>query len=259
MTSFDGEPSRIRSHPERPGLVAVVTLITDKTPCLGVARQRRDVAVGDPTGFLIEDVDWIDRDGEPILLMATDVGLYQLPMRRRRPRGSSSTPGCRGWASTPWPCRRCPGEVSVAVRRAGEGRLPVERGGQFQTFRNIGLAGRTSGPRGQKDGPNRSSGPASPRPAATTRARHPVAGSSSAARTRSRSGAHRCRLAGRLLGDRLPGRDGPRGEHQSGVLWLDTGTPNALAVADGRQRPAAPRPASLPPVDTVAASPTACS
>ena len=264
MTSFGEETVVcIRSHPERPGLVAVATLITDKTARISVSRDSGATwMIGDPTGFRIRDIDWIDRDGEPILLMATEVGLYQLPIvPSADPVQVLVDPANQGmgfWSVAVSSGVR--GEVSVAVAAFElKGVFLSSEGGQFQTFRNIGLVGRDVRVLAvQKDGPNRFlwagiAGPGGDDPG---------------------EGAH----SWQLLGSEDPvekwraWKTGWQGgscwslafregtvhaaSHQSGVLWLDTGTPDAawqtptvgsgLPLRDLRR---------FQPVDTVAASP----
>jgi hypothetical protein len=264
MTSFGNETIVcIRSHPERPGLVAVATLITDKTARASVSHDSGATwQVGDPTGFRIRDIDWIDRDGEPILLMATDVGLYQLPIEPDadpvQVLVDPSNQGMGFYAVAVSSGVR--GEVSVAVAaRELKGVYLSSEGGQFQTFRNIGLVGKdVRNLTIQKDGPNRFlwagiAGPGGNDPG---------------------EGAY----SWQLLGSEDPvekwraWKDGWQGgtcwaiafregvvhaaTYQSGVLWLDTGVANAtwqtptvssgLPLRDLR---------SFQQVDAVAASP----
>ena len=247
-----------RGAPGAAGLVAVVTLIADTTA--RASRCPRDSGAtwtaGDPTGVRIEDIAWMDRDGEPILLLATDVGLYQLPITaRRRPR--------------PDPRRRRPnqdmGFYAVAVSRGGarrgqrrgrgaarsKGVYLSSEGGRSGTFRNIGLAGHDVRALAvQRDGPNRFLWAGIATHAATRRARAPIPGSSSARedpvegwRAWSRAG----RAAAASTSPSSRARSSPS-SHQSGVPALDTGRPNAVVAEAGRrQRPAAARHQPLPP------------
>ena len=79
---FSGEAvERIASHAERPGLVAVATRQGDGSG-LHVSDDCgegwRTVA---RTAFHVVDLTWILRQGVPVLLMASDVGLYELALR----------------------------------------------------------------------------------------------------------------------------------------------------------------------------------
>ena len=161
MTRFEGESViRIRAHPEKPGIVAAATLISDRSSRVSISRDAGATwTLGDPTGFRIEDIDWIDRGDEPILLIASDVGLYQLPI----------TPGAdpvqvlvdeadqdMGFYAVAV-AREVRGETSVAVAaREVRGVYLSKEGAQFKSFRNIGLKGRDVRVLAiQYDGPNR--------------------------------------------------------------------------------------------------------
>jgi len=264
MTSFDGETiARIRSHPERAGLVAVVTLITDKTARVSVSRDSGATwQAGDPTGFLIEDIDWIDRDGEPILLMATDVGLYQLPISADAdPVQVLVDPQDQGMGFYAVAVSSgVRGEVSVAVAaREVKGVYLSSEGGQFQTFRNIGLTGKDVRVLAvQKDGPNRFLWAG----IAAAGGDDPGEGTQSWQLLGSEDPVEKWRAwnagwqGGSCWG--IAFREGTvhAASHQSGVLWLDTSIPNAawqsptvgsgLPLRDLRR---------FHPVDTVAASP----
>jgi hypothetical protein len=79
---FPGEEvERIASHAERPGLVAVATRQGEGSG-LHVSDDCgegwRTVA---RTAFRVVDLAWILRQGVPVLLMASDVGLYELALR----------------------------------------------------------------------------------------------------------------------------------------------------------------------------------
>ncbi|HYI21812.1 MAG TPA: baseplate J/gp47 family protein [Candidatus Limnocylindrales bacterium] len=83
MAAFEGVlVNLIRVHPQRPGTVAAVSeLEGGRGSRIYVSRDTG--STWDFTrqfGFVVEDVAWTLRDGEPMLLMATSGGLYQLPV-----------------------------------------------------------------------------------------------------------------------------------------------------------------------------------
>ena len=235
MTGFEDETvMRIRAHPQRPGIVAAATKIGDRSSRVSISHDSgANWTLGDPTGFLIEDIDWIERDGEPILLMATDVGLYQLP----------DDPGADPVQVLVDPAQQDMGFYAVAVSYGVRGEVSVavaarevrgvylsSEGGQFQTFRKIGLDGRDVRVLTvQNDGPNR----------------FLWAGIAAAGGDDPGEGAHSWQLLGSE--DPVEGwrpwntgwqggscwsiafRDGTvmAASHQAGVLWLDTSMPNA--------------------------------
>ena len=137
----------IRTHQERPGVVATVTRLAAGSSACRVRVSRNcgeswDLAA--ETGFIIEDVAWTVRDGIELLLLATDVGLYELAIQndaspiklvvhdRDQEQGFYSvvvSSDIRGWIN-----------VAVAARGRG-GVFYSSKGGRSTTFRPIGLAG----------------------------------------------------------------------------------------------------------------------
>lgn len=96
------------------------------------------------TAFTVEDISWISREGVPVLLVATDVGLYELPLRQ----GASPVQvlvdpqnqdlGFYAVATS----TDFRGGVSVAVAaRATDGVYLSSQAGQPGTFTHIGLKG----------------------------------------------------------------------------------------------------------------------
>ncbi|MEO8133198.1 MAG: putative baseplate assembly protein [Betaproteobacteria bacterium] len=78
--TFDGEkPTVIQVHPEKPGLVAVVTRANDQTSRIYVSADCAESwrAQGE-LAFGVHDIAWMARNDEAILLMATDKGLYEM-------------------------------------------------------------------------------------------------------------------------------------------------------------------------------------
>lgn len=80
MAAFEGvRVTVVRTHQQRRGLVAAATTLDGGGSRIYVSRDTG--STWDFTrqyGFVIEDVAWSMRDGEPQLLMATSGGLYQL-------------------------------------------------------------------------------------------------------------------------------------------------------------------------------------
>jgi hypothetical protein len=145
---FTGEVARvICPHPERPGLVAVATGIEGSN-----AAGR--VYVSDDCGenwhqlaqlaFRINDLAWMTRDGVPVLLLATDRGLYELP------RQADSTPvqvevdpesPSTGFYAVAI-ARTIRGGLFAAASAMSSGGVYIsDRGGRSKTYRNVGLKG----------------------------------------------------------------------------------------------------------------------
>lgn len=145
---FPGERvEAVRAHPSRPGLVAVATRLASDAQ-----RSRVHVSwdcceswdAATHTVDAVEDIAWMVRDGVPVLLLATRVGLFEIAMRpgatplqvlvdpRNQDLGFFAVS-----ASTD-----VRGATNVAV--AGMGNTGVflsSSGGQGGTFRHIGLKG----------------------------------------------------------------------------------------------------------------------
>jgi hypothetical protein len=75
----DGQISALRPHPERPGLLGLVVQ-------LGDGKGSRLYTSADcaetwtflvETAFVVQQIAWLDRDGLPMLLLATDVGFFE--------------------------------------------------------------------------------------------------------------------------------------------------------------------------------------
>ena len=79
----DQEVFRVQSHPQRAGMLAAAT----RPPSGGVSQLHVSYDCGESwqlaaqTDFEIEDLAWMLRDDEPVILLATDVGLYELTPR----------------------------------------------------------------------------------------------------------------------------------------------------------------------------------
>jgi hypothetical protein len=153
--------TRIETHPERPGLVAIVTLLGERSSRVSVSPDSgANWTPGDPNAFKIEDIAWMDRDDEPIVLLATDVGLYALAITP----GADPVPMLVDDANQDmgfWAVavsREARGEVSVAVasQEVEGGVYLSSKGGALRTFEKIGLEKRDVRALAvQRDGPNR--------------------------------------------------------------------------------------------------------
>lgn len=80
----DEEITVMRVHPDRAGLVAVATQIADGTGShLYISWDCAETWDATPYsfGFQVQGLAWILRAGEPILLIASSVGLYELSMQ----------------------------------------------------------------------------------------------------------------------------------------------------------------------------------
>jgi hypothetical protein len=136
----------VRANSEVPGLIAVLTngakeagsRIHISTDC-GEAWEERA-----RTGYTISDVAWIARDGKQVMLLATDVGLYELSLDAGASllqvfvRSGDEAVGYHTVAAAK--NTRGAYYVAIAARGSGGAFLSAE-GGRGNTFNNIGLAG----------------------------------------------------------------------------------------------------------------------
>ena len=133
MARFDGRQVRtIEASEHVPGLVAVATVPVDGAgSSVHVSRDEGDTWPFErPFGFRVEDLAWVMRDGEPVLLMATGPsgdggggGLYQLAVS---PDGDAVQilvdPGDQDLAfSAVTAFQEVRGDVAVAVAAQGKG------------------------------------------------------------------------------------------------------------------------------------------
>ena len=137
----------VRAHPERAGLLAVATRVSSGTRASRIRLSRNCGESWDmiaETGFVIEGMAWTVRDGVELLLLATDVGLYELAIQpdaspvqvfvhdHDQEQGFYSVTASidiRGWVN-----------VAVASRATG-GVFYSSKGGRSNTFRPQGLVG----------------------------------------------------------------------------------------------------------------------
>lgn len=146
VAAFAGETvERIRSHPEQPGLVAVVTAVA------GGSRLHLSFDAGetwDPFAvpkpeFTIQDAAWSMKGAEPTLLLATDVGLYELAIEEgASPLQILVTPDqTQGFYAVAVAVDAL-GARNVAVAAQGTGGVWLSSdGGAPSSFRSAGLAG----------------------------------------------------------------------------------------------------------------------
>ncbi len=141
---FAGEEIQIiNSNKSRAGMVAVVARIPDNGSHLYVSEDCgeawRTLA---QTPFLINDVSWTMRNSMPLLMLATDKGLYELSLQegaspvmlevdpQKRELGFYAVTASIGIRGTFY--------VAVAARNLG-GVFLSSQGGRKETFTNIGL------------------------------------------------------------------------------------------------------------------------
>ena len=137
----------VEAHPDLPGVLGVVTHQQEQEQWL--IHMSRDCGetweASVPTlSFEIEDIAWTEREGLPLLLLATDEGLYELALQpdgtpvpvlvdaQRQNLGFYSVVASRS--------RRGGVNVAVAAQETRGVYLSSE-GGRTNTFRPIGLEG----------------------------------------------------------------------------------------------------------------------
>ncbi len=144
---FTGERLAIvRAHPQRAGMVVAVTEIPDEDSSrIHISRDCGESwETLTTTGFEINDVAWVLRDETPVLLLATESGLYELVLS---PGGSpvqvlvaQDDPDLGFYAIAA--SRDLRGELNVSVAARGtRGVYLSSEGGAARTFRHIGLNG----------------------------------------------------------------------------------------------------------------------
>lgn len=143
--SFEGQtPEVVRPHPDRAGMVAMAAksqaadewLVHLSDDC-GESWRR-----GARTTFRIRDMAWIIRDGLPILLLATDAGLYELALQAEASPVQilvvPDEPQAGFYAVAASRDIRGDWSVAAAAQRTGGVYLSSEEG-KPETFRPIGL------------------------------------------------------------------------------------------------------------------------
>ena len=136
----------VRANPEFPGLLAVIANGTKESG----SRVYVSADCGESwdekarTTYTISDVAWIVRDGRPAMLLATDVGLYELALQPGAAllqifvRAGDEAVGYYTVAAAKDTRGRY--YVAVAARESGGTFLSTEDG-RGNSFRNVGLAG----------------------------------------------------------------------------------------------------------------------
>ena len=135
-------------HDNKPGLLAVATQLPGGKGGSGLYVSWDCGEAWEPKGttaFSVQDTAWILRGTVPVLLLATDAGLYELPMQ------SGATPAQifvrdgdqqRGYyAVTSFTDIRTGVLTVAAAAQAAGGVFLSSEGGKSNTFRDIGLKG----------------------------------------------------------------------------------------------------------------------
>jgi len=144
----DEQIESVAVHPNRPGLVAFVSRgkADDSESHLYVSRDcGENWTLVAQLAFRINGVVWSMREHVPVLLLATDVGLYQLAIEK------DATP----IQVIVDPAKKDQGFYALAVATDATGNLRVavaaqnlrgiflsDAGGRSETFRNVGLEGK---------------------------------------------------------------------------------------------------------------------
>jgi hypothetical protein len=151
----------IRVHPWAAGLIAWASHLADQN----TSRVRVSIDCGESwivaaqTGFAIDDLAWMQREGKPVILLATEKGLYELAIEPNAvPIQIVVDPANqdRGFFAVAVSLDQR-GKTSVAVAsRAADGVFLSSDGGLPNTFQRIGLQGEDVRVLAtQEDGPRR--------------------------------------------------------------------------------------------------------
>jgi hypothetical protein len=144
VASFPGgRLVRVRPHPRIPGLVALASVGEQGSQLAVSTNGGRLWTVAARTAFTVNDLAWMQRDGQPVLLMATDVGLYELAMQDGAvPLQILVVPENHdlGFFAVTVVADR--GEVTVAVAAEALGGVYLStQGGRQGTFQEVGPKG----------------------------------------------------------------------------------------------------------------------
>jgi hypothetical protein len=123
----------IHSHPSVPGLVAVSTRAANAE--VSSLRLTRDCgeswAEGARLDYHVEDLAWMVRDGGPVLLLATDKGLFQLPVGGRPVEINVAGPAVPVYAVATVTDVRGALTIAVALQREGGVHISTDGGVSF--------------------------------------------------------------------------------------------------------------------------------
>jgi Baseplate J-like protein len=143
---FDGQVVEHAAHPSRPGLLAVASRAAGDTVDVRVSISRDCGETWEERArvdYAVRSLAWIDRDGEPLLLMATDAGLFQLTAAAGR--GPAQIDLASDHADLPPPVAvaaavNLEGQVCVAVALSQRRGVWLSRdAARNDTFRSIGV------------------------------------------------------------------------------------------------------------------------
>lgn len=143
----DERIEQVRTHSDIPGMLAVVTGHSDEDQwCIHISEDCGETwaSTVHSVAFEVEDMAWMERDDTPVLLLATDEGLYELVLQtggspvqvlvdpQRQDLGFYAVAASKNL--------RGELEVGVAAQET-EGVYLSSEGGQSNTFRHVGLDG----------------------------------------------------------------------------------------------------------------------
>ena len=141
----DEEVWRIEVNPSRPGSLAVATRRADKeASTVYLSADCGETWQARPLGFLVNDLAWVEREGMPVLLVATSKGLYELASKA----GATPVqvlvvpthPDLGFFSVTAATDVFGALNVAVAAEETGGVFLSID-GGRAESFRPIGLEG----------------------------------------------------------------------------------------------------------------------
>ena len=140
--------THIKTHPRIPGLLALCTNMANDAGTIihvsndcGESWEKR----AEMNGFVINNAAWVTRDGTPILMLATNKGLYELGMQPNaapvqiQVRAGDQDTGFHSVVSS----FDAKGNVQVAVAARNKGGVFLsDKAALTKSFRNIGMAGK---------------------------------------------------------------------------------------------------------------------
>jgi hypothetical protein len=135
--------ARVRPHPRVAGLVAMAAVGDKGSQVALSADAGRTWTVAAKTEFGVRDLAWMQRDGQPVLLLAADVGLYELAIQPDAvPLQILVVPDNQDLGFFAVAVHSDRGEVTVAVAAEELGGVYLSsQGGRTGTFQEIGPKG----------------------------------------------------------------------------------------------------------------------